>query len=164
MRLTGITEESFIDGPGLRYVIFTQGCPHRCEHCQNPETWSYEGGQEISVREINRIIRRLDKTKYRGITFSGGEPFVYAKELSEIAKAARETGFDIVVYTGYTFEELLELDEDKKALLCAADILIDGKYIHEQRDIGLLYRGSSNQRIIDVQKSFAGGNIVLCNK
>jgi anaerobic ribonucleoside-triphosphate reductase activating protein len=164
MRLSGITPESLVDGPGLRYVIFTQGCPHQCPHCHNPETWDNNGGKEYSVRQVIRLLKQQKKTK-QGVTFSGGEPFLQAAELAEAALAAHQKGWDVVTYTGYTYEELIRLINDGndgvEALLFASDILIDGKYIHKLRGIELQFRGSSNQRIIDVAKTREKGRIVL---
>jgi anaerobic ribonucleoside-triphosphate reductase activating protein len=164
MKLSGITPESLVDGPGLRYVLFTQGCLHRCPHCQNPETWDTNTGKEFSLRQIVRLFKQQKKT-IRGVTFSGGEPFLQAAELAQAALAARQIGWDVVTYTGYTYEELIELINDGdigvKALLSATDILIDGKYIHELRSIGLRFRGSSNQRIIDAAKTQEKGQIVI---
>jgi len=163
MRLSGITPESFVDGPGLRYVIFTQGCPHQCPHCQNPETWDKDGGKEYSVRQVNRLLKQQKKTK-QGVTFSGGEPFLQAVELAEVAQAAHQIGWDVVTYTGFTYEELIEdANEGVKALLYATDLLIDGKYIHALRDIGLKFRGSSNQRLIDAVQTRKKGRVVLWN-
>jgi anaerobic ribonucleoside-triphosphate reductase activating protein len=164
MRLSGITPESLVDGPGLRYVIFTQGCPHQCPHCHNPQSWDLYDGKEFSVRQIIRLIKQQKKTK-QGVTFSGGEPFLQASELAELALAIRKMGLDVVTYTGYTYEELIEGNNDGvKALLAASDILIDGKYIHELRSIKLKFRGSSNQRIINMAKTREKGNIVLCKE
>jgi anaerobic ribonucleoside-triphosphate reductase activating protein len=162
MRLSGITKESLVDGPGLRYVIFAQGCERQCPHCQNPETWDINAGKEFTVKQVIRLIKQQKKTK-RGITFSGGEPFLQAVELAEIAEAARQMGLDVVTYTGFTYEELAkdESDSGVKNLLSATDILIDGKYVHELRSPELQYRGSSNQRIIDVAKTKEKGQIVL---
>jgi anaerobic ribonucleoside-triphosphate reductase activating protein len=161
MRLSGITPESLVDGPGLRYVIFTQGCPHQCPHCHNQKSWDTSGGKEYTAKQIIRLIKRQKKTK-RGVTFSGGEPFLQAAELAEVALAAHQMDWDVVSYTGYTYEELLENNDDGiKALLAASDILIDGKYIHEQRSIKLQFRGSSNQRIIDVPETQKKGKVVL---
>jgi len=164
MRLSGITAESLVDGPGLRYVIFTQGCPHQCPHCQNPETWDESAGEEFSVKQVIRLIKQQKKTK-RGVTFSGGEPFLQAGELAEVALAAHKLGLDVVTYTGFTYEELIADNNDGvKALLAETDILIDGKYIHKLRDIKLQFRGSSNQRIIDVAQTQKCGKIVLVIK
>jgi anaerobic ribonucleoside-triphosphate reductase activating protein len=161
MRLSGITQESLVDGPGLRYGIFTQGCPHQCPHCHNQESWDINGGKEYSVKQIIRLLKQQKKTK-RGVTFSGGEPFLQAAELAEVAVAARQTGWDVVTYTGYTYEQLIaDNSNGVQALLAASDILIDGKYIHKLRSINLQFRGSSNQRLIDVAKTREKGGIVL---
>jgi anaerobic ribonucleoside-triphosphate reductase activating protein len=161
MRLSGITQESFVDGPGLRCVIFAQGCTHQCPRCHNPESWDINAGKEFSVKQVIRLLKQQKKTK-RGVTFSGGEPFLQAAELAETAQAARQLGWDVVTYTGFTYEELLEMeDPGVKALLCASDLLIDGKYIHALRDTKLQFRGSSNQRIIDVTETRKSGRIVL---
>jgi len=161
MRLSGITPESLVDGPGLRYVIFTQGCPHHCPHCQNPETWETNAGKEFTVKQIIRMMKQQKKTM-RGVTFSGGEPFLQAVELAETAVAARKIGWDVVTYTGFTYEELIANNsEGVKELLFASDILIDGKYIHALRSIELPFRGSSNQRVININKTRETGGIVL---
>jgi anaerobic ribonucleoside-triphosphate reductase activating protein len=161
MRLSGITPESLVDGPGLRYVIFTQGCLHCCPHCQNPETWDSNGGKEYSVRQVVRLLKQQKKTK-QGVTFSGGEPFLQAAELAEVAQAARQINWDVVTCTGFTYEELIaDGGGGVIALLSATDLLIDGKYIHKLRSIELQFRGSSNQRIIDLAKTREKGRIVL---
>jgi anaerobic ribonucleoside-triphosphate reductase activating protein len=153
--------ESLVDGPGLRFVIFTQGCTHECPHCHNPETWDMDAGKEYSVKQVIRLLKQQKKTK-QGITFSGGEPFLQSAELAEVAVAAHLISWDIVTYTGFTYEELIENNNDGvKALLSATDILIDGKYIHDLRSIELPFRGSSNQRIIDLAKTLKRGEIVL---
>jgi len=164
MRLSGITQESLVDGPGLRVVVFAQGCPHQCPHCHNPETWDKEAGREYSARQVIRLLKQQKKTK-QGITFSGGEPFLQAAELAEVALAARQMGWDVVTYTGFTYEELSADNSDGiNALLSATDILIDGKYVHALRDIGLRFRGSSNQRLIDLAETRKKGAIVPWNR
>ena len=161
MRLFGITPERVVDGPGLRFVIFAQGCPHQCPNCHNPESWGMNGGKEFSVRQVIRILKQQKKNK-RGITFSGGEPFLQAAELTQVALAAHQMDWDVVTYTGYTYEQLTEdMDSGIKALLSVSDILIDGKYIHELRDIGLQFRGSSNQRVIDMAATQNDGRVTL---
>jgi anaerobic ribonucleoside-triphosphate reductase activating protein len=161
MRLSGITQESLVDGPGLRYVIFTQGCLHQCPRCHNPESWDVNAGKEFSARQVIRMLKQQKKTK-RGVTFSGGEPFLQAAELAEAALAVRQMGWDVVTYTGFTYEELIEMEDGGvKDLLSASDILVDGKYIHELRDAKLKFRGSSNQRMIDVAATQKSGHIVL---
>jgi len=164
VRLSGITPESLVDGPGLRYVIFAQGCLHQCPHCHNRESWDVDGGAEFSVRHVIRTLKK-HRNNVRGVTFSGGEPFLQAGELAEVALAARRMGWDVVTYSGFTYEELIEMkDGNVMALLSASDILIDGKYIHELRDTGLPFRGSSNQRIIDVAQTQKSGEITLWKK
>jgi len=161
MRLSGITQESFVDGPGLRYVIFAQGCSHECPHCQNPETWDANAGEEFSVKQIARMLRQHRKTK-RGITFSGGEPFEQAGELAEVAMVAHQLGWDVVTYTGFTYEQLIESnDNGVAALLSVSDILIDGRYVHELKSLSLKFCGSSNQRLIDMVETRKEGHVVL---
>ncbi|MCL2441407.1 MAG: anaerobic ribonucleoside-triphosphate reductase activating protein [Treponema sp.] len=163
MRLYGITPESIVDGPGIRYVIFAQGCFHHCPFCHNPASWDSGAGDEFSVKQIIRFLKKQKKT-IQGITFSGGEPFLQAGEFAEIALAAHKIGLDVVTYSGYTYEELIESGNnniDIKTLLSATDILIDGKYIHELRSAGLQFRGSSNQRMINMKETDKKGEIVL---
>jgi len=165
MRLSGITPESLVDGPGLRYVIFTQGCPHRCPNCHNPTSWDTDAGKEFAVKEIIRMLKK--QKKIQGVTFSGGEPFLQAAELSQIAIAAHQIGLDVVTYTGFTYEELLEAGKEDGniiALLSASDLLIDGRYIDAKRGANLPFRGSSNQRIINVPETQKTGKIALAGK
>jgi len=164
MRLSGITQESFVDGPGIRMVLFAQGCTHHCPHCHNPESWPPGGGREYSVKQITRMIKRRYSTgrPIRGITFSGGEPFMQAAGFAEIARCARDLGWDICTYTGYLYEELIKsADVYTLALLDLTDILKDGPYIHERRDIGLKFKGSDNQRLIDMAATRRAGAVVL---
>ncbi|MCL2188850.1 MAG: anaerobic ribonucleoside-triphosphate reductase activating protein [Defluviitaleaceae bacterium] len=164
MRLAGFSYESIVDGPGIRVVIFVQGCLSACAQCHNPESWPLDGGQEYSVREILRMIKkpRPGRKRIRGITFSGGEPFLQAGELAQIAIEAKRIGWDVCTFTGYTYEELAERDDsDIQALLSQTDYLIDGPYIHELREIGLKFRGSTNQRLIDVQETKKRGKVAL---
>jgi len=162
LRLSGLTHESLVDGPGLRYVIFTQGCPHRCPNCHNPTSWDMDTGKEFTVKEIIRMLKK--QKKIQGVTFSGGEPFLQAAELSQIALAAHQLGLDVVTYSGFTYEELIEQgknDINITALLSASDLLIDGKYIDAKRDSSLPFRGSSNQRIIKIPETQKTGKIVV---
>ena len=165
LRIFGIDDESIVDGPGIRFAIFTQGCPHACKGCHNPESHSYNGGTLIDTEDIFLQIKQDPMLK--GVTFSGGEPFSQPQALSELAQELHEHGgcggkkLDLTVYTGYTFEQLLQMNNkyvDK--LLSFTDILIDGKYDDDKRDIALLFRGSSNQRILDGKKSYK--NKVAC--
>lgn len=151
IRIAGSVRESIVDGPRLRYVLFTQGCPHRCNGCHNPETHDPEGGKLTSTAAIWREI--ASNPMLRGITFSGGEPFMWAEELAEIGRAAVARSLDILVYTGYTYEKLLEkatTNDGIHRLLSVTNYLIDGPFILEKRDLSLQFRGSSNQRILDI--------------
>ena len=163
MRLSGITTESITDGPGVRYVVYTQGCKHGCKNCHNPDTWDLDGGEEFTVREIINKVKRIRK-KYKGITFSGGEPFLQADELVQVAIAAKQKGWDVVTFTGYLYEDLIKnVDDGVRALLGITDILVDGPFVDELRDTTLPFRGSSNQRIIDLAATREIGKMVLYN-
>ena len=161
MRIAGFVEESIVDGPGFRIVIFFQGCAHHCYGCHNPETWDFEGGKEVSFDLIKKII---DDNPYAdGITLSGGDPLYQIDASTEIAEYAKSKGLDVILYTGFLFEEVLEMtkaNQRLKDLLNNVDTLIDGPFILEQRHLSLKFRGSSNQRIIDVKKSLMQNKIV----
>ena len=149
LRISGIEAESIVDGPGLRYVVFTQGCPHQCFGCHNPETHALNSGYEISIQEI--INDFLNNPLLSGMTFSGGEPFLQAESLVLLANIVKKTGKTLVTYTGYTYERLLELGKCNPSiihLLELTDILIDGPFQISQRDLQLSFRGSANQRIL----------------
>jgi len=194
LRLSGFSQESFVDGPGIRVVVFVQGCDNACAHCHNPESWDINGGEEYTIREVIKKIkdaagasrkRKLyttaglspsaasktalqrnkklgSQSEVKGVTFSGGEPFMQAGALVKVAQAARRIGLDITVYSGHTYEELsASPDGDIQDLLALADYLIDGPYIHERRDIGLKFRGSANQRVIDMNATRKAGQVVL---
>ena len=160
LRVSGFVQESIVDGPGLRFVIFAQGCNHFCRGCHNPQTFDLNGGYEV---EIDYIIEQIKKNPLlRGVTFSGGEPFLQPLQFIEIAKKVHELGLDVVSFTGYTFEELTQANaKDKwKELLYNIDILIDGPFILEKKNMMIKFRGSENQRILDVKSSLETGNIV----
>ena len=162
LRLFGLAKESITDGPGIRYAIFTQGCPHYCEGCHNQESLSFTAGYWVEESEIVREI--AENPLLDGITLSGGEPFMQAPELVEIAKSAREMGLQVMTYSGYAFEELLQLSEERsgyKDLMMYTDILIDGKFELDKKSLDLRYRGSSNQRAIDMKRTLEEGVIVL---
>lgn len=161
MRIAGFVEESIVDGPGFRIVIFFQGCAHHCYGCHNPETWDFEGGKEVSFDLIKKIID--DNSYADGITLSGGDPLYQIDASTEIAEYAKSKGLDVILYTGFLFEEVLEMtkaNQRLKDLLNNVDTLIDGPFILEQRHLSLKFRGSSNQRIIDVKKSLMQNKIV----
>ncbi|MGI6175318.1 MAG: anaerobic ribonucleoside-triphosphate reductase activating protein [Christensenellales bacterium] len=149
LRVSGIVEESITDGEGLRFVIFTQGCTHHCSGCHNPQTHAMDGGHWMEISVL--AARILENPLLDGVTFSGGEPFLQAEALAVLGRTVKKHGLDIVTYTGYTYEALQKMKHirpDIQALLHATDILIDGPYIQEQKDLALAYRGSKNQRII----------------
>jgi anaerobic ribonucleoside-triphosphate reductase activating protein len=161
IRIAGVIRQSIVDGPGMRFVVFTQGCPHHCPGCHNPETHSFSGGYDCETEQILAEIARNPLLK--GLTLSGGEPFARPAELLPLVKAVRGRGMDVICYTGYTFEELLatsELDPAVEELMQNIDILKDGRYIHEERDLELKFRGSRNQRLLDMQASLAGKKAV----
>jgi len=161
LRLAGVVQESIVDGPGIRYVVFTQGCLHRCPGCHNPESHDPMGGME---RPISILLEEIKKNPLlKGVTFSGGEPFMQPMPLATLGKAIKEMGLDLIVYSGYTFEELWDMagvQPQIMALLSACDILVDGRFIEKQRDIELSFRGSGNQRVIDLPASLASGRAV----
>lgn len=160
IRLAGIVRESIVDGPGIRLVVFVQGCPHHCEGCHNPESHDFSGGYDCEPERILEAIRKnplLD-----GVTFSGGEPLCQAQALLPLAREIKKLGLNLFIYTGSVFETLLEQnDPDVIALLREGDFLVDGPYIQAQRDLTLLFRGSGNQRILDLPQSLAQGKGVL---
>lgn len=160
LRIAGIIRESIVDGPGIRFVIFTQGCPNRCPDCHNKQTWDFEGGSLVS---INKILKEIDKNPLlKGVTFSGGEPMCQAKVLKKLAKKIKEKNLDLVVFTGYKYEELQEMNnKDINELLNLTDILIDGKFEKDKRDLSLKFRGSRNQRLIDIRKTLKENKVVL---
>ena len=156
--LSGIVSDSIVDGPGIRTTVFSQGCPHHCPGCHNPETWEFGCGTKIPVEAVVEIVQ--SNPLCRGVTFSGGEPFAQAEGFARLAKLLKEQGYEVASYSGYTFEELLEGSEDQKDLLEVIDILIDGPFLQEQKSLEIAFRGSRNQRILDVKKSLAEGKAV----
>lgn len=160
LRISGIVNDSIVDGPGLRLCVFTQGCPHHCPGCHNPQTHDYKGGRKISIRKIEKDI--LANPLLTGITFSGGEPFIQAKQLLPLAKFIKEKGLELASYTGFLFEELYNNKVPfARELLNYIDVLIDGKFVLAQRSLNLKFKGSKNQRTIDVQASLKEGKAVL---
>ena len=155
--------DSIVDGPGLIMVVWTQGCKHNCKGCHNPQTHSLNGGYEVDTKEV--IDKMASLKLQQGITLSGGEPFLQPLPLAEIAKEAHNINLDVWSYTGFTFEELIDkknpLYFENMELLKYVDVLVDGKFEIDKRDISLLFRGSSNQRIIDVKKSLKYKTAVL---
>jgi len=159
IRISGIVNDSVVDGHGLRLTVFTQGCPHHCPGCHNPQSHDFEGGREENTDDILDLVR--DNFLLDGVTLSGGEPFAQAEACAEIAKATHELGLDVWCYSGYTFEILLNGAPAWRHLLENIDILVDGPFLLEQRTLDAKFRGSSNQRIIDVPASLDSGSIIL---
>ena len=158
LNLSGIVSDSIVDGPGIRTTIFSQGCPHHCPGCHNPETWDFGCGTDVPVEAIVDIVKSNPLCK--GVTFSGGEPFAQAEGFARLARVLKEKGYEIASYSGYTFEELLRGSEAQKELLRSIDILIDGRFILAQKSLEIAFRGSRNQRILDIKKSLAEGRAV----
>lgn len=162
IKLSGEIKESIVDGPGIRYVVFTQGCHHNCKGCHNPETHDITGGY---LKEINEIIEEFKKYPYMsGLTLSGGEPFLQKSAILNLIIEFKKLypNKNIIIYTGYTFEHLIsENNEETLNILKNIDYLIDGPFILEKRDISLKFKGSSNQRIIDVKKTLSLNSIII---
>lgn len=159
IRIAGKVDDSIVDGPGIRYTIFFQGCPHHCPGCHNPETHDFNGGH---FEEIADIVKEIKKNPLLlGVTISGGEPFSQKEQLLSLVKKIKELNLNIMVYTGYTFEYLINLDSVTKEILSSIDYLVDGPFILKERDLELIFRGSRNQRYIDVKKTLKENKIIL---
>ena len=164
IKIAGIIKESIVDGPGIRLVVFTQGCVHNCIGCHNPETHSFTGGYYMGIEDIVEMVKRnplLD-----GITLSGGDPFLQGNACAVLANRIKDIGLNVITYTGYTFEEIInemEINHSWKELLLATDILIDGKFDINKKSLLLKFRGSKNQRIIDVKKSLENNRIAIAD-
>ncbi len=157
LRIAGTVNYSIVDGPGIRFTVFTQGCPHHCEGCHNPQTHDFDGGELVDTNVLLEKIK--GNPLLDGVTFSGGEPFCQAQALAELGAKVRELGLNVVTYTGYDFETLYA-GKDKNGwrdLLSVTDILIDGRFILAQKDWNIKFRGSSNQRYLDCGESLARG-------
>lgn len=162
IRIAGTVEDSIVDGPGLRFVVFTQGCPHRCDGCHNPETHDFAGGKVTTTDAL--FEQCMENPLCSGVTFSGGEPFCQAEALYELGSRFKSAGKHLMCYSGWTFEELLakaQREEFVEKLLSIADVLVDGKFDISKRSLSLQYRGSSNQRLINVQESLKTGTTVV---
>ena len=161
LKIAGTVQDSIVDGPGLRFVVFTQGCDRQCEGCHNPATWNPAGGTDKPVEEI--INTMLENPLTDGLTISGGEPFLQAAECAALAKAARQAKLNVWVYSGYTFEQLLLRignEPSVRELLLHTDVLVDGAFDLSKRTLSLKWRGSLNQRVLDVRKSLELGMAV----
>lgn len=157
IRIANVIEESFVDGEGIRFTIFVQGCPHHCKGCHNPGTHDFNGGRIVDTEEL---ILKFSRAKLiNGITLTGGEPVCQISAVTELAKAAKETDLNVWCYTGYTYEELLNYNENKN-FLNYVDVLVDGPFIESQRDLTMPFCGSKNQRLIDIPKTLKQEKIV----
>ncbi|MDF2925593.1 MAG: nrdG [Paenibacillaceae bacterium] len=159
--IAGIIKESIVDGPGIRLVVFAQGCPHACPGCHNPHTHAYAGGNTVTLDSIVNEVGRNPLLK--GVTWSGGEPFGQAEAFAELTRRVKALGKNVLTYTGYTFEHILANAPNRKGwqeLLAGSDYLMDGKFVEERRSYHLLFRGSDNQRFIDVKESLRCGAAV----
>lgn len=160
MRIAGTVQDSIVDGPGFRFTVFTQGCSHHCPGCHNPQTHDPSGGTEHTVEELLERMRSNPLTD--GLTLSGGEPFEQPEDCLLLVQGAHESDLNVWSYTGYLFEFLRDQGtEAQKALLRELDVLVDGPFLLEQRTLSLPWRGSRNQRVIDVPKSLENGDVVL---
>ena len=160
LRIAGTIQDSIVDGPGIRYVIFTQGCPHHCPGCHNPETHDFEAGKPADTSQILNEI--FCNPMLSGVTFSGGEPFCQPEALLPIAEAVKEKNLHLMIFTGYLLEKLQAMEnESVKRLLELADIIVDGPFILAEKNLTLSYRGSENQRVIDMAKTRESGEVVL---
>lgn len=158
IRLNGVVEESIVDGIGIRYAIFTQGCNHNCFNCHNKETHDLKGGY---IENIHNLMNNIQENPLLdGVTFSGGEPFLQPKPLIEISKFCKEQGLNIWAYSGFLYEELI-CSPQRNELLQYIDILVDGKFVFNEKSYELQFSGSKNQRIIDVQKSLKHKKVAL---
>ena len=155
IQVAGLVADSIVDGPGIRVTIFCQGCPHHCPGCQNPKTWPFTGGTAMTEEEL---LRRVEENPLaKGVTFSGGEPFSQAEGFARLAGMLHERGYEVACYTGYRLEELLCGTPAQRALLERLDVLIDGPFLQERKSLSLPYRGSANQRVLDVPASLRAG-------
>ena len=162
LNISGIVDDSIVDGPGLRYTIFVQGCPHGCPECHNPQTHSFEENKRVTLGQLMSEIK--ENPLLYGVTFSGGEPFCQPGPLAILGQQIKKAGMHLMCYSGYTYEQLLkraETEPDVAALLDVVDVLVDGPYIEAQRDISLPWAGSNNQRVIDVKQSLKKNEVVL---
>lgn len=158
IRISDICRESSVDGQGLRYVVFVQGCTHGCKGCHNPSTHDINGGTLV---DIDDIINEFKSDRLvRGITISGGEPMLQPKQVLELAKRVKELGKSVWVYSGYTWEQLMSMNNSYiNEILTTIDVLVDGKFVEELKSENCLYRGSSNQRLVNCKESAKYGTV-----
>ena len=154
LRVAGVIEESIVDGPGIRFVLFLQGCRLHCPGCQNLHTWDFDGGTSVSADEV--LARIMSNPLARGVTFSGGEPFEQAEAVLPLAEELKARGYHLMAFSGYTLEQLLQKPACA-ALLEKLDLLVDGPFIEAQKSLDLRFRGSRNQRILNIPATRSNG-------
>lgn len=158
LRIIKIMEDTTVDGPGFRTSVYCSGCYHKCQGCHNPQSWDIDAGRDMEIGEIMTVIK---SDPYANVTFTGGDPMYQAEGFVELAeRIKRETGKNIWCYTGFLYEQLLK-GKYTRRLLDFIDVLVDGPFVESLKDPDLLFRGSSNQRLIDVRRSMAAGEVVL---
>jgi anaerobic ribonucleoside-triphosphate reductase activating protein len=157
IRILNILHDTTVDGPGFRTSIYCAGCRHHCPGCHNPESWDFSAGYEV---ETDLLMQEIMADPFADVTFTGGDPFFQAEGFAELARRIKtETTKTIWCYTGFLYEHLLEQPR-YRTLLEQLDVLVDGPFIMAQRNEDLLFRGSANQRLIDVQASLKAGTVV----
>ena len=162
IRMFGYSPESIVDGKGFRFAIFVQGCLADCPDCHNPESHDLNGGYLMDTEDL--IKEFSENPLLDVVTFSGGEPLLQPEPLTEIARAAKDLNLNIWIYTGFTFEDIINQGDAKVLeLLKLADVLVDGRFVKEERSLELKFKGSRNQRLIDLPKTFETGSVVLFN-
>ena len=165
IRIAGVVRESIVDGPGLRFTVFCQGCPHGCKGCHNVATHDFSGGYDC---DMQKILDAIDQNPLLdGVTFSGGEPLCQPEAFYKLAVEVKKRNLNIMTYTGYTYEELLEMGREDHwvaDLLSLTDLLVDGRFVEAERDLTLLFRGSRNQRVIDMNLTRERGEVTLAEK
>ena len=162
IRLFGVANDSIVDGPGLRYSVYTQGCPHHCAGCHNPESWAFDGGQVTTLRAIISDIK--SNRLIKDVTISGGDPFCQSGPVSILVQHLKRQGYCVWIYSGWKLEELEEESSDDKTIadiLGNVDVLVDGRFEEDKKSLDLKWKGSSNQRVIDMNKTRKEGHIVL---
>ncbi len=164
LRIAGAVQESIVDGPGFRYVIFTQGCKFHCKGCHNAQSWDppreLKGGRSLNMPVLSEELRSYPNMA--GLAFSGGEPFLQPEPLTIFAKIVKEQGYSLWAYTGFTFDQLLS-DHKRRVLLELLDVVVDGPFVLSKKSMQIDFRGSTNQRIIDVHQSLKKGKVILAS-
>lgn len=162
IRLFGVANDSIVDGPGLRYSVYTQGCSHACPGCHNKDSWDFEGGYVVDTDEL---IEDIESNKLiNDVTLSGGDPFQQPEAVAELAKKLADKHYNMWAYSGYTLEELIEMSKTNKNIsdiLEVIDVLVDGPFIESKKSLELHWKGSSNQRVIDMKAYRQTGEIKI---